>query len=455
MQSFIAADAVLLNFNNIEIKREKLYYLNEITKLSKKSIEGGACMEQQKYEERLERVETAIKLEEPDRVPVCLARGLIPLWLDGCTNKDAMYNYPRAIEAVLKYHKRYPVMDTASATALNSGKAYELSQPQMLDWPGRPGTKVPDFSTYQVIEREFMGPEEYEEILDDYTGFIMHKYIPRAYPALNGLRNMEINPSIILGTGPLAPMLSQEAIDAYKTLIQIAEEEKKCQEATARMNEEVGNMGYPPFFTGVGQVPFDIIGDYFRGTMATFDDLMEREEEMEELCQRFVDIQIKNYQYFKESQMPVKRVFFPFHKGMDGFMSPRQYEKLYWKPFRKIADALIDMGVTPYLYTEGRYDTRLEQLQDLPKGKCMIHFENVDMKRAKKLLGNNSCIVGNFPMILLQTGTPDQIEEKVKELLDICMPGGGYIFDCDGSIDMAKPENMDAMFNAILKYGYY
>ena len=85
----------------------------------------------------------------------------------------------------------------------------------------------------------------------------------------------------------------------------------------------------------------------------------------------------------------------------------------------------------------------------------MIHFENVDMQRAKELLGGNSCIVGNFPAFLLQTGTPEQVEERVKELLDICMPGGGYIFACDGSIDMAKPENMDAMFNAILKYGYY
>ena len=58
-------------------------------------------------------------------------------------------------------------------------------------------------------------------------------------------------------------------------------------------------------------------------------------------------------------------------------------------------------------------------------------------------------------MVLLETGTPETVTEKVKELLDICMPGGGYIFDCDGSIDIAKEENLDAMFNALLKYGNY
>ena len=58
-------------------------------------------------------------------------------------------------------------------------------------------------------------------------------------------------------------------------------------------------------------------------------------------------------------------------------------------------------------------------------------------------------------MTLLETGTPEQVTEKVKELLDICMPGGGYIFDCDGSIDIAKETNLDAMFSALEKYGRY
>ena len=113
------------------------------------------------------------------------------------------------------------------------------------------------------------------------------------------------------------------------------------------------------------------------------------------------------------------------------------------------------MDVTPYLYTEGKYNTRLEQLRDLPKGKCMIHFETVDMKKAKEIVGGNSCIVGNLFAYLLEMGTPEQVTEEVKKLLDICMPGGGYIFDCNGSIDIAKEENIDAMYNALLKYGSY
>lgn len=65
------------------------------------------------------------------------------------------------------------------------------------------------------------------------------------------------------------------------------------------------------------------------------------------------------------------------HKGMDGFMSPQQFETLYWKPFMKVVHALVDMDVIPIIYTEGKYDSRLEQMVDLPENKCVIHFENV------------------------------------------------------------------------------
>ena len=41
-------------------------------------------------------------------------------------------------------------------------------------------------------------------------------------------------------------------------------------------------------------------------------------------------------------------------------------------------------------------------------------------------------------------------------MLDICAPGGGYMFDVNMTIDSdAKPENMDAMFDTVKTYGKY
>ena len=42
-----------------------------------------------------------------------------------------------------------------------------------------------------------------------------------------------------------------------------------------------------------------------------------------------------------------------------------------------------------------------------------------------------------------------------KKLLDIAMPGGGYIFRCSAGINGAKEENVEAMFETVREYGRY
>lgn len=132
-----------------------------------------------------------------------------------------------------------------------------------------------------------------------------------------------------------------------------------------------------------------------------------------------------------------------------------RYERFYWKPLKKIIMALIDMDVTPYLYGEGRYDTRLEMLTDVPKGKVLYHFERVDMKRAKEILGGRACIIGNLPISEVEFGKKETVIHTTRKLLEDCMPGGGYIFDFDGCLENAKQENLDAMFETLVKYGNY
>jgi uroporphyrinogen-III decarboxylase len=44
---------------------------------------------------------------------------------------------------------------------------------------------------------------------------------------------------------------------------------------------------------------------------------------------------------------------------------------------------------------------------------------------------------------------------QTRQLLEDCMPGGGYIFDFNGCLENSKPENLDAMFETLKKYGKY
>ena len=220
---------------------------------------------------------------------------------------------------------------------------------------------------------------------------------------------------------------------------------------------QLAEIGFPSLFTGASEAPYDILGDYFRGTMGIFEDLVDEDmaEYIDRACDMFADQQIQALQYFRFVDMPVKRVFFPLHKAMDGFMNDKQFERFYWKPLRKIILALIDMGVTPYIYTEGPYSSRLKFLTDVPKGKVLYHFEKVDMAEAKRVLGDTAAICGNLSISNLEYSKKHDVEEEMKRLLDTCMPGGGYLFDFNGSLENAKPENLDAVFEILEKEGKY
>ena len=217
-------------------------------------------------------------------------------------------------------------------------------------------------------------------------------------------------------------------------------------------------MGFPPYFIGAGEAPFDVLSDYYRGTVGASEDLVECPEYVAQACDLFADIQIASFQAMFRDMGPVpgKRVFFPLHKGMDGFMDGEQYAEFYWAPYRRILDALVDMGVTPYIYTEGPYNTRLDFLaENLPEKKCIVHFETADMARAKATVGQVACISGNLPIQDLMYSDVDTVKAKTRELLETCMPGGGFIFDTNASIDYAKPENFAAMTEAVREYGVY
>lgn len=412
---------------------------------------------QKLFQERLNRVETAIHLGEPDKVPVFTFFSSYIQRAYGSNYANIFYDFEAAGEAAVKFHQDHPQLDIALTPQFTSGKANEIAGSTMIDWPGRPGTKVSPFSSHQVIERELMMQEEYPEMLNDFSGFMIRRYVPRAYSNLKGMAGLNLTPTIVLSTGMLSPYYSPEAQDTFQKLAQIGAEDAKAAAATTKYNNILADMGFPPMMTGASEAPYDILGDYFRGTMGIFEDMIDpdMQDYVEQACYMFAEQQIQSLQYFRFVDMPVKRVFFPLHKAMDGFMSDAQYERFYWKPLKKIILALIDMGVTPYIYTEGPYRTRLHHLADVPKEKVFYHFEDVDMAEAKRVLRNTAAICGNLSISRMEFGKKEDIAEDVKRLLDVCAPGGGYLFDFNGSLENCKPENMEIMFETLDKYGKY
>jgi uroporphyrinogen-III decarboxylase len=147
---------------------------------------------------------------------------------------------------------------------------------------------------------------------------------------------------------------------------------------------------------------------------------------------------------------------FPLHKGADGWMSQKQFDTFYWPSLKKILNALANEGIMSVLFAEGSYNTRLDSVNEFPKGFVQWLFDQTDMARAKKVLGDKCCIWGNVPSSLLITGTPAQVKEYCRNLIKVCGKGGGFILSPGSAgIDRAKLENLRAMVQAAREYGVY
>ena len=183
-------------------------------------------------------------------------------------------------------------------------------------------------------------------------------------------------------------------------------------------------------------------------------DILEIPEKVKAAVEVMADMAVQNVEQI--AAMGLKYCFMPLHGGTDDFMSDETYREFYLPTLRRVIDREIELGLTPYIFFEGKYQNRLELLRDeLPKGKILGMFEQVNIADAKRILGDHMCICGNLPGALLAYGKPEEIVDETKKMLDICAPGGGFVMDCSIVIDHYKEENMDAWFQTTMEYGKY
>jgi uroporphyrinogen-III decarboxylase len=183
-------------------------------------------------------------------------------------------------------------------------------------------------------------------------------------------------------------------------------------------------------------------------------DMYQRPDKLQEAMEKIAPIVIDEaVGRANASGCPV--IFMPLHKGPGGFMSGKQFETFYWPTLRKVMTGLIEEGLVPMPFAEGDYMPRLEIIKDMPRGKVIWHFEAMDMAKAKKVLGDIACIAGNLPVSVLCTGTPQQVKEGCRRLIETCAHGGGYILTGAASINEGNPDNLRAMMEAAKEYGVY
>ncbi len=217
---------------------------------------------------------------------------------------------------------------------------------------------------------------------------------------------------------------------------------------------EIAQMGFPLGAAGAQTCPFDMFSDNIRGLINSISDIYARPDKLMAALDYMTEICIRNAVGTAKA-LHLDYLFIPLHAGVDEFMSRENYRKFYWSGLQKLIHALVEIDVIPYVFCEGKYNRRLDIISEVPKGKVIYMFEEVDIVEAKKTVGQTACIAGNLPTALLAYGKKERVVEETKRLLDACAPGGGFIMDCSIVLDDAKRENMEAWEETTREFGKY
>jgi len=408
------------------------------------------------YQKRAKRIADVIQLKVPDRVPIVPSFGMFPAIDNGFTCEEVMFDYDKA-------HKAWTqtVIDFEPDLFLNSSYAFSGHVLEALDYKPLkiPGRGISPDHVYQFVEAEYATADEfYGAFIDDPFDFLLRTHLPRVCGALEPLRLLrpgyELFGYYISIIRNLVPLGRPEVASAIETALKAGAEALKWAKGIGIESQEIMSMGFPSMTGGNSAAPFDIIGDWFRGTRGLMLDMYRHPDKLIQAMERLVPILVRmGADQSKRDGNPI--VALMLHKGPEGFMSLEQFKTFYWPTLRKVMVGLIDEGCVPMPLFEGNYTSRLEIIRDIPEGKAIYWFETVDIYKAEEVLGNVACFRGNVPVTLLCTGTAQQVKDYVKELIDVVGRDGGLMVDCGIWFDEAKHENVKAMVDFTKEYGVY
>lgn len=408
------------------------------------------------FETRIGRINDAIALKKPDRVPLFPSFHLFPARYAGMTYEEAFYDQERWLAANEK-----AILDSdcdmyfqPSGAIAAAGQAHEALDNKQMKWPGH---GVAATRSFQFIEGEYMTAEEYDEFLFDPSDWTIRKFLPRIYGNLQGLGMLPPLTAMLVGyvgSGITGILTVPPIAGAFGALSEAAAVSAQWTMGYAQFEQRMNGMGYPAFSAAVALAPYDLISDMLRGMRGTMVDMYRCPEKLLAAQEKVLPMLLGSaIQQAAMSGNP--RIFIPLHRGADGFMSDEQFERFYWPQLKALMLALIDAGLTPGPFFEGGYNQRLQYLKELPPGKVMGLFDRSDLVEVKEVLGDTMCIAGGMPVSLLQTGTPEKVRAETKKVIETVGRDGGFIMSTNTVMDEADPELVMAWVEATKEYGGY
>ena len=368
----------------------------------------------------IERVDKHINLEEPDRVGIAPMGEFYYAQLLDMSIEDVLVDPVKADHAFEEGFKRHGGLDMAETAFLLA--SYMSTVPDAfstfyLDWH-LPGRERDPYDIPNLNERAKEDPIMTE---DDYDLVLKHGWHRLFSFRRAGLEDLNLLASI----GPAVAPLVQKWWGQYKVPTMID--------------------------AGFGQ-PIGVLAR-MRGTTNFLLDLRRRPQKMLEVMDVLCDGLIA-FSLAQAEMLHARTLILGAGTAAD-FISPQMFEKFVLPFLVRCAHAAVEAGYRLQYHFDTNWTPMLPYLKELPPKSGYLHLdERTDIVEAKKVLGDHLCLFGNLKPALFRFGTEEEVERRVKEIIDGCAAGGGLIVSAELTAD-SRFELVDKMVQVTKTYGVY
>jgi hypothetical protein len=359
------------------------------------------------YTERLRRIEQAVALKTPDRTPLVLEYSGFAAEVTGTEMAQFLASPRRSLETMIEaYHL------IGSADAINYGSFWPYGL--CYDFMAKvrvPGVDLPADAMWQVDETELMTRDDY--------GRIMERGWPVFFDDFMSQR-------ILNDVPPDRLSAAREPLDVR-----------------GRWQQE----GLPVLSGGDVTTPFELLCGA-RSLTEFFLDLIEIPDRVEEAMTAMAP-HLAGRVIRRAKQKGYPAVWIGGWRAAPQLISPDMWQRFVWPYFRRIVQEILDSGLIALLHLDSDWSRELSHFKKLPAGRCIMALDGeTDIHRAKEVLGDHMCLMGDVPAALLYLGKPDEVYRYCRGLIDSL--GDGFILQsgCDIPTN-ARLENVQAMAAAV------
>ena len=139
-------------------------------------------------------------------------------------------------------------------------------------------------------------------------------------------------------------------------------------------------------------------------------------------------------------------------------ISPPSIRSMFFPGLKEVAAETTRLGIIPMFHCCGRIWDILDDWVDAGfQGYQSIQGSaGMDYPTVKAKYGDRITLWTGIQCETLVTGTTAEVEEEVKRTLEVCMPGGGFIFGSTNSVQFgAKTENYLKALEVLRRHGRY